>query len=811
MLRIFVAIFFVAFFSINAFSQSKKEIWSKAKIHFNAGHSMRELAALGVETDHGQLKYGKWFISAFSASELRKIRAAGFQTEILVQNMTEDFLKRNASVKESKAILQDYSDPVCNGVGKYKVPANWKYGSMGGHLTYGEMLQHLDSMRIKFPGLISMRLPLDTSITEDDSTVYFVRITDNPGLVEPEEPQGLFTAVHHAREPVGMHQLIFFMWYLLENYSSNGEIKTLLNNSDLYFVPCLNPDGYAYNFQNEPNGGGMWRKNRRDNKDGTFGVDLNRNYGHRWGNDDFGSSPNTVDATYRGTVGFSEPETKGMKSFCESHNFKVALNYHTYSNLLIHPWGYDGTVACEDSAIFRSLSKEFIKENNYRIGTGIEVLNYNSNGCSDDYMYATNAAKPKILAMTPEVGEEFWPTQDEILPLCLKNVHQNLSAVRALHPMISIMDTTGVFFHPGYTVTIGPSRILYKVSRIGWNAQPVNFDVTFKPFGNGTDGLLPVTKSYSNLSPGQTVIDSIMIPNDDLAMLNPDRVSWEVSINNQVFTSVDTIFHFGGNPYSDDLLRDNCDNPGNWQGAWVISADGPQEGSGYLKTSEGNYAPGTRNSIRRVKPFDLRSSNIRSAEMSFWTKFRVEKNYDMASLSLSTDSGATWINICTDKTKPSSPFSAQAGYDTIIPVWDGNQDSWRKEIIDLHDFLGNRIWVRFNFRSDDFTEDWGFGVDNIRIRIANVITSVKDNVSNSGLVLQIVPNPGTSKADFKLIGSEGKSAQLQIFDAAGKVVLKTNLNEGSNAISANSLAPGCYFVEAIDASGGIARSRWLVQ
>ena len=129
----------------------------------------------------------------------------------------------------------------------------------------------------------------------------------------------------------------------------------------------------------------------------------------------------------------------------------------------------------------------------------------------------------------------------------------------------------------------------------------------------------------------------------------------------------------------------------------------------------------------------------------------------------------------------------------------------------MHDFLGNRIWLRFNFRSDDFTEDWGFGVDNIRIRVGNVITSVKDKVSNSGLVLQVVPNPGTSKADFRLNGSDGKSARLQIFDAAGKVVLKANLNEGSNSISANSLAPGCYFVEAVDASGGIARSRWLIQ
>jgi murein tripeptide amidase MpaA len=92
-----------------------------------------------------------------------------------------------------------------------------------------------------------------------------------------------FNAVHHAREPMSMSQLIFFMWHILENYNTDKDIKTLVNSTELYVVPCVNPDGYVYNQGTNPSGGGMWRKNRRNNGNGTFGVDPNRNYAYKWG------------------------------------------------------------------------------------------------------------------------------------------------------------------------------------------------------------------------------------------------------------------------------------------------------------------------------------------------------------------------------------------------------------------------------------------------------------------------------------------------------------------------------------------------
>ena len=176
--------------------------------------------------------------------------------------------------------------------------------------TFDEVLIELDSMRLLYPSLISAKQSIGTSIEGKD--IWIVRISDNPD-VDEQEPEVLYTALHHAREPQSMMTLMYFMYYLLENYGTDPEATFLVENRELYFVPVLNVDGYLYNQQTNPNGGGFWRKNRHNNGDGSFGVDLNRNYGYQWGYDNTGSSPNPSNNTYRGTAPFSEPETQAIR------------------------------------------------------------------------------------------------------------------------------------------------------------------------------------------------------------------------------------------------------------------------------------------------------------------------------------------------------------------------------------------------------------------------------------------------------------------------------------------------------------------
>lgn len=291
-------------------SAQTKMLYHRATIQLE-GKNIAQLAELGVETDHGDYKPGRSFTSDFSEFELNLIRQAGFSTQILIENVADWY----ASDQNKSSALPRNACGASSQFYDYPTPVNYTTGTMAGYFTYQQMLDILDDMHQKFPNLISPRkITSDTIVTHEGRPQYWVKVSDNPSNDE-NEPKALFTALHHSREPNSMSQMIFFLWYLLENYDNDPEIKYIVDNTELFFVPCVNPDGYLYNEATNPDGGGLWRKNRRDNGDGTFGVDLNRNYGYEWGFNNQGSSPNTSSELYRGPSAFSEPESRMLRDF----------------------------------------------------------------------------------------------------------------------------------------------------------------------------------------------------------------------------------------------------------------------------------------------------------------------------------------------------------------------------------------------------------------------------------------------------------------------------------------------------------------
>ena len=298
-----------------------------------------------------------------------------------------------------------------------------KLGTMGGFYKIEEMEKVLDELykKYKAKGIITQKKSIGKSY--EGRPIYFVKISDNAAKDEDDsEPGVLYTALTHAREPAGMMAVIYYMYYLLENYDSDERVQNIINNRQLYFIPMLNPDGYAYNQKNYPNGGGMCRKNRNGN-----GVDLNRNFGPKeyWDYPNGGSSTSPWSQTYRGEGPFSEPETKALSEFVEGHKIHIALNYHTYSNLLLYPYGIRNEVA---HPMYRTMAKEMTKINKYRYGTPSGLL-YAVRGDSDDWFHKSDGNKGTIFAMTPEVGgrgDGFWPSPSRIFPLAEENLEANL-------------------------------------------------------------------------------------------------------------------------------------------------------------------------------------------------------------------------------------------------------------------------------------------------------------------------------------------------------------------------------------------------
>jgi murein tripeptide amidase MpaA len=148
-------------------------------------------------------------------------------------------------------------------------------------------------------------------------------------------PSFVMQGCQHAREWITPMVCQFVADYLVRNYGIDDEVTRLVDDVVWYIIPIVNVDGYEYSWTTDR----MWRKNRRDNGNGTFGVDLNRNWSVGWGGE--GSSGNTGSETYRGTAPFSEPESTAVRDYVLSlSNRAVFLDVHSYSQLILAPYGY---------------------------------------------------------------------------------------------------------------------------------------------------------------------------------------------------------------------------------------------------------------------------------------------------------------------------------------------------------------------------------------------------------------------------------------------------------------------------------------
>lgn len=294
---------------------------------------------------------------------------------------------------------------------------NETYGNLrinfGEYYTYDEMVQEIETISALYPALTHL-----TSIgqTWQGRDIWAVKISDNASVTETE-PRVLISGAHHAREPIGCSIAIDNMYWLLDNYGTNDTATAIVNNSETWFVPVVNPDGYVFNETYDDPWG--WRKNCRDNNNSGQmepefdGVDPNRNYGYMWGYNNVGSSPDPTHGAYRGPEAFSEPETQAMRELCDSAEFVYAMNYHAYGEILLVPWSYiDSWVPSPDSEEYYAMAESMTiyigVPNNYVFGTGMGTLGYEANGTSDDWLYGEQVEKPKCIAFSPEVGSSFW-------------------------------------------------------------------------------------------------------------------------------------------------------------------------------------------------------------------------------------------------------------------------------------------------------------------------------------------------------------------------------------------------------------------
>jgi len=343
------------------------------------------VARTGAAIDYSE--HGILYITA-TRSEVAQITRLGFKVELVP-----------APPQTQDAVINDFP------------PADSNYHN------YDETNAELNQI-VTDHGSIAQRFSIGTSY--EGRTIYGVKISDNAGFDE-DEPEVLFFANQHAREHLTTEQALYIANLLTDSYGSDSRITSLVNSREFWIIPMFNPDGSTYDIST--GNYRSWRKNRQPNTGSNFvGTDLNRNWAYQWGCCG-GSSGSTSSETYRGPFAFSTPELQRLRDFILSRNIsgaqqiKVAIDIHSYSELVLWPYGYriadtgpDMTVDQNDT--FRTIGQQMAASNGYTPEQASDL--YIADGTSIDWMFQNQGIFAYVFEMFPTGSPGFYPPDEQI-------------------------------------------------------------------------------------------------------------------------------------------------------------------------------------------------------------------------------------------------------------------------------------------------------------------------------------------------------------------------------------------------------------
>jgi carboxypeptidase T len=306
--------------------------------------------------------------------------------------------------------------------------------------NYDELNAELKKLADENPTLLALD---SIGKTVEGREISHLRISKDIGSSSSTKPGIVFIGGHHAREHLSIEIPLMLAQHLIAEYKlGNQEIVSLVDNRDIHIIPMLNADGAEFDIADGRYK--MWRKNRRDNKDGRFGVDLNRNYGFMWGTG--GSSSYTGDDTYKGTQPFSEPETQAFKKFIETHdNINVLLSFHSFSELILYPWGHtnDPLPDQRDQKVYETMAQKMATWNGYTPQAAADL--YIASGDTVDWVYGQH----KVFGFTFELDPTsmwnggFYPGQRVIPTVFQKNLRPALYLIDLADNPYRVLETQG--------------------------------------------------------------------------------------------------------------------------------------------------------------------------------------------------------------------------------------------------------------------------------------------------------------------------------------------------------------------------------
>ena len=411
-IRLFICIVISLFIAdLTAFAGEEKLI---VRFHNLTAEIITEF--LSPKYDVAAYKPSVYLDIVITESEWNRLQSRGFDVTI---TRTEAELKKNLHLKTRNA-LEGYRD-------------------------YEQLLNELKEIESQYPDICKLYNIGNTwgkqylengnpNYSQFNHTVWALKVSDN-AAIEEDEPSVYYMGGHHAREPISLEVVMAVLYHILELYSKDETVKNRVNNTQIWFVPLINPNGHQVVTSKSDI---WWRKNIRDNdENGNFetenisadGVDLNRNYGFEWGLT--GASDNPYDDNYHGPAPWSEPEVQAAKNLFDSRHFVAGISYHSYGELILYPFGYADNIVAPDNDALAELALKmaeatpgipdeygYFEHAHRHYDPDASWTLYPMMGDHCDYAYGVHG----IFSYTVELARDFIPSTENIQQICNDNL-----------------------------------------------------------------------------------------------------------------------------------------------------------------------------------------------------------------------------------------------------------------------------------------------------------------------------------------------------------------------------------------------------
>lgn len=537
--------------------------------------------------------------------------------------------------------------------------------------------------------------------------LYALKISDNVTLDENEPEIKLIGSIH-GDEPVGYDMLIRLIKLFTESYGTDPRITNIVNNTELWITPLMNPDGYA--------------NHTRYN---AAGVDLNRNFPMPTGVQNPDGNP-------------TAPENQAMMDYSNQHNFILGINFHGGALVINYPWDYTSVLA-PDNALLIDLSLTYSMHNNpmynsteFAQGITNGAAWYSITGSMQDWNYAYTSN----IELTAEIGNSKWPAASTLDSYWDQNRESILSFIEYAQRGIkgTVQSTAGLGLEAEIIIA-GEGRNIYSSGGIGdyhrvilpGNYQitasasgyiPESAEVVVPPSGHVVQDFTLQTAEYTDLQgiirdqDGYPVASASLALNGEWMLESAAdgsfvqeniyegnyRLSAQTDASGLHSSELKLRKSALGSPIAVPLLPPLfSDNFSVSMDQWYVSGNWNRVSDdvfGWVLTDSpsGNYSNSSNTYARLNQPLDL--SGITKPVLSFYAKWALEDGYDFAYVEASTN-GSTW---------------------TILDSFTGNSMLWSSLLqYDLSAYAGGNLHLRFRLRSDRSVNADGIYIAQVKI------------------------------------------------------------------------------------------------